>query len=190
MKKYIVVLVSVATLVLSVAVHAQQTDPAAVLSNLADALNAGDVDAAMELVADDAVLRFVPDVMGTGPITGRDQIRAWYEGLVAQHIRAEPSNLEVDGNQVTWTNKVWLDDFEALGITPVEYTGEGVVEEGKVKSYTETMSDASLAEFQAAMAALPATGGTAPTTALLPWISIVGLLLFLMGLRWASNPTR
>jgi hypothetical protein len=190
MKKYIVVSLLAATLALSVTVRAQEGDTAAVFSQLADALNGGDVDAAMELVADDAVLTFVPDVMGTGPITGRDRIRAWYEGLVAQHIRAEPGNLQVDGNRVTWTNKVWLDDFEALGITPVEYTGEGVVEEGKIKSYTETMTDVSLAEFQAAMSALPATGGTAPTAVLLPWLSIVALLLLVTGLRWAFDPTR
>lgn len=190
MKKWMVVLVLAATLALPVAAHAQEGDPTAVFSELADALNAGDVDVAMELVADDAVLTFVPDVAGTGPITGREQIRAWYEGLVAQNLRAEPSNVQVEGDRVTFSNKVWMNDFEALGIAPVEYTGEGVVQEGKIKSYAETMTDESLAEFEAAMAALPATGETPPMAALWPWFGTMGLLLVILGLRWAFDPAR
>jgi hypothetical protein len=182
----------VAALALPTALHAQEGDPAAVFSRLAEALNAGDVDAAMELIADDAVLTFVPDLMGTGPITGREQVRAWYEGLVAQHLRAEPSNLKVDGDRFTWSNKVWMDDFQALGIAPVGYTGEGVVQDGKIKSYTETMTDESLAALQAATAALPESGGTAPTAALLPWFGVGGVLLLALGLglRWAFKPAR
>lgn len=190
MKKFLVVLALVAGIAAPAVAYAQETDPAGVLSNLADALNAGNVEAAVELVADDAVLTFVPDLTGSGPIQGKDQIRAWYEGLVAQNIYVEPSDLKVDGDKVTWSNKVWMDDFEALGIAPVEYTGEGVVQEGKIQSYTEEMTDASLAEFEAAMAALPATGGTPRAAVLLPSLSITGLLLVALGLRRAHGRAR
>lgn len=176
-------------LALPVSLYAQQTDPAAVFTTLADALNAGDVDAALALVADDAVLTF-PD-MGY-VFTGKEEIRGWYEGLVAQNLHIEPSNLRVDGDKVTWSNQVWLDDYRALGIAPLGFTGEGVVQDGKIKSYTETMTDEALAKLQAAMAILPETGGTPPIAALLPWLAVVGSLLLALGLglRQASSRAR
>lgn len=181
MKKYVIVMaVLVAMFALPTALRAQETDPAAVLSALADALNAGDVDGMMELVADDAVLTFVPDLTGAGPISGREQIRAWYESLVATNTRVEPSNLQTAGDKVTWSNKVWTDDFRALGIAPVEFTAEGIVQGGKIKSYTETMTTESLAKFQTAMAALPQSGGNVfPTHA---FVTALGALAVLGGL--------
>ena len=189
MKKYVIVMaVLVAMFALPTALRAQETDPAAVLSALADALNAGDVDGMMELVADDAVLTFVPDLTGGGPISGKEQIRAWYESLVATNTRVEPSNLQTAGDKVTWSNKVWTDDFRALGIAPVEFTAEGTVQGGKIKSYTEKMTAESLAKFQAAMAALPQSGGNVfPAHA---FVTALGALAVLGGLLLRKMSSR
>ena len=187
MKKLTVVLALTVALGAVVPLRAQESNPAAVLSQLGEALNQGDVEAALQLVAEDAVLTFVPDLAGTGPVEGKEAIRGWYEYLVSQNLRVEPSNLQVNGDTVTWENQVWMDDFEALGIAPVSYTGEGVVQEGKIMSYSETMTQASMAQLQAATAALPETGSRSGAFVLVSSILGLGMLLLGVGLKFGQT---
>ena len=190
---FVILIAMVAILVLPAVLYAQETDPAALFTALADALNAGDVDAALALVADDAVLTF-PDLGYV--FTGKEEIRGWYEGLVAQNLHAEPSDFQIDGDRMTWSNKVSIDDWRALGIAPLDYTGEGTVQDGKIKSYTETMTPQSLAKLQAAMAQqLPETGAGRPTDARVALLLVIGGVLVAafglgLGLRRAFSRSR
>ena len=63
-KMFIVLLVMMIIFALASSLYAQETDPAKVLNTLADALNAGDVDAAITLYAPDAVINIVPPLPG------------------------------------------------------------------------------------------------------------------------------
>lgn len=180
-------------IVLPTALYAQATDPESLMGALGEALMAKDVDAAMALVAYDAVITIVPPPPGTtGVFAGKEEIRAWYEQLVAWNFRAEISNFQVEGDRATWTTKAWADPFKPLGILPLEYSAEGVFQEGKIVSYTDTMTAESVAKLQAAMAALPVTGGARLGSGLLLWLGAGALLIGALaaGLRRFSHQAR
>lgn len=180
-------------IMLPTGLYAQETDPESIASALVEALVAKDIDAAMALVADDAVVTVIPPPTGTsGVFTGTEEIRAWYEQLVAWNFRAEMSNFQVSGDRATWTTKAWADPFEPLGILPLEYHAEGVFRDGKIASYTDTMTEESVAKLTAAMAALPVTGGAQLGFPLLLCLGAGALLIGSLGagLRRFSKHTR
>jgi hypothetical protein len=100
------------------------------------------------------------------------------EGLVAVNWKGELEILQVEGDTVTTKSRTWADPTRALGVAPLEATLVYTVQDGKIKGWTWTLSDESLAKLQAAMAALPESGGDAfPTYALvmaLAGLAIVG----------------
>jgi hypothetical protein len=180
-------------IVLPTALHAQNTDPESVAGALVEALMAKDVDAAMALLADEAAITVVPPPQGTsGVFVGKAEIRVWYEQLVAWNFRAEISNFQAEGDKATWTTKAWADPFEPLGILPLDYHAEGMFQEGKILSYTDTMTAESLAKLQAAMAALPVTGGARLGSRRLLWLGAGALLIGALaeGRRWFANHSR
>jgi hypothetical protein len=91
--------------------------------------------------------------------TGKQEIRAWYEEMVAKHTRLESEIVAVDGNKVTAHSKVWDDAGKSLGIVPWEATEVYVIQDGKIKDMTWTITDECLAQLQAAMANMPQSGG-------------------------------
>ena len=155
-----------AMLALPLALYAQETDPAAVVTAAYEAWNAGDVDAYLALVADDAVV----DMPGFGTYADLEEIRAWMEGLIPLNPQMEFEILQVEGDTVTLMSRYTDDDFRALGIV-LEATEVTIVQDGKIASDTWIVTDESMAELQAAMAAvaaLPETGGDpGPSYALL-----------------------
>jgi len=176
------------------ALYAQETDPEAVIAALIQAVNAGDIEAALALFADDASVTIVPPPPGmeTGTFTGPEEIRGWLEGLKAMNVKIELEILQVDGGTVTARNVFWADMMQPLGIGPLVAMDVYTVSDGRLTSLTSTLTDESLAEMQAAMAALPETGGTTPIGTLLLWLGAGGLLLLALGLglRRASGHAR
>ena len=152
--RLIAIAMLVAMLALPLALYAQETDPAAVVTAYYEAALANDIDAFMALVAEDAVV----DIPGFGTYTGHEEIRAWMEGLMALSSHSEYEIVQVEADTVTLKTSYTDDDFRALGIV-LEADEVIVVEDGKVKSDTWLATDESMAELQAAMAALPVTGG-------------------------------
>src|SRR5919108_6185584 len=73
----------------------QATNPAAVLMAFNNALNAGDVDAAMALVADDAVMDRGPYGVRTGKAAIRDALQI----ETSKKLKYEVSNIQVSGNK-------------------------------------------------------------------------------------------
>jgi ketosteroid isomerase-like protein len=180
--KMIVMILLVVMIGLPTGLYAQDTDPESVAGALVEALVAKDIDAAMALLADDAVVTVIPPPNGTsGVFTGKEEIRAWYELLVSWNFRAEISSFQVEGDRATWTTKAWADPFEPLGILPLEYHAEGVFRDGKIASYTDTMTEDSVTRLTAAMAALPVTGGAQSGSGLLLWLGAAALLLGSLG---------
>ena len=128
--------------------------PQAVASTLEEALNAGDVDAAMALFTADAVVKLVPALPPGSPdtFTGAEEIRAWFEELVAMNFEIGIEVLQVEGDTVTTRTSTWVDATREMGVAPLVATEVYTVQAGKIKGFTWTISDESLAKVQAAMA--------------------------------------
>jgi ketosteroid isomerase-like protein len=193
--RMVAVTVFVVLLALPMALNAQESDPMSIIDAWVEALNAGDIDAALSYLADDAVVTIVPPAPGTsGVYTGNGEIRGWYEGIVGEHGVTTLSDCQVDGETVTCVNTYTGDSFTSMGIDFVVAEWVAVVRDGKLHSYTWTMTDESLAALMAAMPpqAMPVTGGTAvPLYAI---VAAFGGLMCIGGLglgvlRWHRRQT-
>jgi hypothetical protein len=177
--RMIAVMMSVVLLALPVALCAQEPDAMSVINAWLEALNAGDIDTALSHLADDAVVQIVPPAPGTsGVFSGKEEIRGWYENLLAQHGVGTLSDCQVDGENVTCVNTYAEDSLRSLGLDSIVGEWVAVVREGKLQSYTFTQSDESLAAMMAAMTppVMAETGGSA-----LPICAIVAILGGLIG---------
>jgi ketosteroid isomerase-like protein len=160
----IAVVMLAALLALPVALYAQESDPMSVINPWVEALNAGDIDGALSYLADDVVVQVLPPAPGTtGVFTGKEEVRGWYETVVGQNGLTVLSDCQIDGETVTCVNTYAEDSFKSIGIDSVVAEWVAVVRDGKLQSYTFTMSDESLAALMAAMAPpeMPETGGSA-----------------------------
>lgn len=153
-KMFIALMAMVIIFALTSSLYAQETDPEKVLNVLADALNAGDVDTAMTLYAPDAVLNIVPPPPGLpGTYTGLKEIRGWLEVLVGMNFKVEGVEiLNVEGDKVNLRVRASADFARGLNIAFLEYTEEHIIQGGKIKGYTTTMTEESAGKLQAAMA--------------------------------------
>ena len=98
----IAVMMSVVLLALPVVLYAQESDPMSIINAWVEALNSGDIDAAMSYLADDAVVQILPPAPGTsGVFSGKGEIRGWYETVVGQHGMTALSDCQIDGEIVT-----------------------------------------------------------------------------------------
>jgi ketosteroid isomerase-like protein len=133
---------------------AQESDPEALARSAYEALNAGDVESALALYADDAAL----SLGAFGSFSGKEELRGSFENEVAKHATWELSDFQVEGDTVTFTSRYTNDDLQAIGIT-LEGTEVITIRDGKIATDTFTVTEESMAALQAAMATLPETGG-------------------------------
>jgi len=118
-----------------------------VVQALLEAENAHDVEAAVALFAEDAVVNLAVEVR-----RGKKQIREWQEELAAGHFRmVVPGAPEVSGERVRFANRLDLDMFHGMGLGTVDAVSEAVVREGRIVSYEFALSPASQARLQAAI---------------------------------------
>jgi LPXTG-motif cell wall-anchored protein len=135
---------------------AQEPDPLKVMEAYDLALNEGNVDGALALFADDAVL-----TTQQGQLVGKEQIWTWLERVVAQNSRVEPVNRQVNGAKVTWQSNFFRKDIATLSNEPLAANAEAVVEVGKIKSFSSILTDEAQAKLAAAQPA-PETTAAAP----------------------------
>jgi hypothetical protein len=160
---------------------AQETDPVSMIEAWNDAQNAGDADAALAFLAGDAFITLVPPPMEghDGVFRGEEEIRAWWESLYALNGASMVSNCQVEGETVTCLLNYTDDSLKALGLDSIDNEFVVIVQEGKIQTYTATMTEESLAALMAAMSpqSLPETGGVA-----LPSYAVIGMLGGLIGI--------
>ena len=143
--------------------YAQESDPEALIKAVFEAMNAGDVEAALTLYAEDAVL----NLGAFGKFSGKEGLRRAFENEVSLNASWEVSDFQVEGNTVTLKSVYTSDMMRSLGVT-LEAVEVVTVEDGLIVSDVWTATDESLAAFQAATAALPQTGaGVLPLPAIL-----------------------
>ncbi len=142
---------------------AQEPDPLQVMEAYDLALNEGNVEGALALFADDAIL-----TTQQGQLVGKEQIRTWLERVVAQNSRVEPVNRQVSGDRVTWQSNFFRKDIATLSNEPLAANAEAVVQAGKIKSFSSILTDEAQAKLAAAQpapeptAAAPAQNTEAP----------------------------
>ncbi len=83
---------------------------------------------------------------------GKDQIRTWFQDLVAQHFAIQVDVQKEDTESVTTKTQTWTDGTRQLGVAPLVATEVYVVKESRIKGLTWTISPESLAKLQAASA--------------------------------------
>jgi hypothetical protein len=120
--------------------------PDEVALQLAEAINAQDLEAALALFADDAVITSV----SPEPFTGKAEIQGWLEGMIADNFQLTPEILEVNENQVIERDTMTMDSMSFYGIEPLTGTSVVIVESGKIASLNFSFSDETLADMQAA----------------------------------------
>jgi hypothetical protein len=127
-------LIAVVTLPMPVApTMAQAPNPATVVDAYTAAINAGNVDAALEFVADNAVY-----MRPAGQFVGKDQVRGFIQELVSRGAAIELlGEREVYGEYVTWRSRV---AFGSPGAGPAEVRNlaRSVVIDGKIVFHMAT----------------------------------------------------
>lgn len=113
-----------------------EAEPQFLVEAVYDAVEAGDIDAAIELLADDAVLTVLPAPEGQADaaFVGKDEIRVWYEGLYADNPYVEFHDVSASGNCVSWKAEWWGDFFRSIDLAPAQFEGAAVIQDGKVSS--------------------------------------------------------
>lgn len=118
-----------------------------VFDNFNAAVNAHDVDKALSYFADDAVAGFPNNLPEPTSFTGKDELRTWLATDAANNIHVETTGEKTSGDTVTATVTLTEDDlppdFALVG------TAEAVVQDGKIQTFTYTLSDATLEQLKA-----------------------------------------
>jgi hypothetical protein len=128
-------------------------DPAAVIDAYVAAVNAEDLEAILDLYADDAVHIFLPTPDGSaGVCLGKAQFTMWYEQSLANsdRVELEDSTLAVDGNQATFLTQITSEPWRELGLESLEAKADLVVIDGRIMTHVVTLTPESVRKLQAA----------------------------------------
>jgi hypothetical protein len=120
--------------------------PDQVALDLAEALNAGDLEAALALFAEDAVVTSV----NPEPYSGKAAIQAWLEGMIADDFQLTPEIVEVVENTVIESDSMSMDSMSFYGIETLTGQTELVVEDGLIQTMNFSWSEETLADLMAA----------------------------------------
>lgn len=120
--------------------------PEDVTQQLIEAVNAQDVDGALALFAEGAVV----DTSGPAPFTGKAEIRGWLEELSSVNFEIEAEIVEVRGDTVVEKERMTMDPWNAIGLRSLEGVSEITVQEGLIQSLDFEFSEVSLQALQTA----------------------------------------
>jgi len=130
-------------------------DPILTVRVLCSGLTDGQVDTAMGEIDDNAT------VLVDRPLVGRQQIQAWMVEQLAENLRIEVVDVQptpvADGYAVTWTTRMFREDWRKAGVAMRETTEQATIHNGKITRWTS-----SLATSLAPGVVLPAVNEPAP----------------------------
>ncbi len=122
--------------------------PQSVANSWQEALNKGDIDAALSYLAEDAVVTISPaGPEGDAVFTGHAGIRGWYETLTSAKGITTLSNCKVDGETITCKDVYSDEGLKAMGVDFLEGEWVATIKDGKIQAYTFVTSPASLAKL-------------------------------------------
>lgn len=122
------------------------TKPDRVALQLAEAVNAQDVNGALALFADDAVVTSV----SPEPFNGKAEIQEWLEGMIADNFHLEAEIENIQGNLVVEHDTMTMDSMSFYGIDTLIGTSEINVVGGKINALNFSFSDETLSDLQTA----------------------------------------
>jgi hypothetical protein len=125
-----------------------RSEPVAIALALDAALNAGNVEAVLELFDDGAQVKIPPDVY-----TGAAQIRNWATYLAANHFASEPGLRHLGRDTITWPAEVRSDQLVRFGLDSLRGEATVSVRDGKIGAYTFVLTRESTSQLRAAQLA-------------------------------------
>jgi hypothetical protein len=125
---------------------AQDIQADSVLKARETTLAAGDLDAILGVFADQAVVATSSGRL----LIGKEQIRVWVQDQIDRRQREEAGPRQVQGNKLSWAGKVYRDDWQKLGASPLDVMQDAIIEDGKIKFFNTTFTPEAAARLQAA----------------------------------------
>ena len=127
-------------------VETQSAESEVVLKAREAALIARDGEAVLRLFAENALV-----VTSSGRIfIGREQVKNWVQDQTERGQREEAGPRYQQGAKVSWPGKVHREDWQRMGISPLEVTQDAIVQDGKIRFFSTTFTPESAARFDAA----------------------------------------
>jgi hypothetical protein len=109
-------------------------------------LNARNVEAVLQRFTDDALVV----TFGGRLLRGRDQIGSWVQDQVRRGQREEADPRYQSGTKLSWPGKVYRDDWQQVGISPLEVTQDAIIREGESHFFNTRLTPESTTRFEAA----------------------------------------
>lgn len=151
-----------------------------------EALNKGEIDAALSYLAEDAVVTISPaGPEGDAVFTGHAEIRGWYETLTAGKGVTTLSNCKVSGDTVTCLDTYTDEGLKSIGVDFLEGEWVATINNGKIQSYTFTTSPESLAKLAPPPTEPPVA---APTLSPEASISSAEDVIGIWRIKWQGDP--
>jgi len=128
-------------------------DPMMVMESLNANLNRHDLVNSLDLFADDAVVKIEPAPPSErGVYQGKEEIRAWLQGLLRENLHIKASSFQVTGNEISWQAEISADRYRNMGIDPLKVSGHAVLWGALIKSYELHVSPESAEKMKQAAA--------------------------------------
>ncbi len=140
--------------VVSQITEAQNPDPASVLKRYVEALNAGDLDTALALWAEDGVITSTRGRRNAG----HESLRQFIQRNISRKIKQEPEAVQTVGDRVTWINRESNESYRKLNVAPVQQNSEIVVRGGKIKTWVNYFPSGEITRIEEACASPQAQG--------------------------------
>ena len=139
---------------LTYAAEGQNSDPRSVLKRYIEAQNAGELDAALALWADDGV---IINTRGR-KVAGKENLRKFIQTNISRKIRQEPEALQTVGDKVTWINRESNESYRKLNVAPVQQNSEILVRDGKIISWVNYFPSGEIGRIEQACSTSQAQG--------------------------------
>lgn len=144
--KLFVITVAAALVLPTLFARAGEGDPLSTMQALKDAERAFDLDRALSLFADDAVI-----VNAAGATTaGTENLRQFLDEDMWFNDSFELKRPVVDHNQISWTESVSADFYRKLGVAPVRFAFTAIVDQSKIELIAAHVPLEEIARIEAA----------------------------------------
>jgi len=112
-----------------------------------EALNKGDINAALSYLAEDAKVTIIPPAEGDGVYNGHSEIRGWYEIIASGKGSGSLRDCKFVSDTMTCISTYTDEGLKALGVDFIEGEWVAKIKNGKIQAYTFTITHDSLAKF-------------------------------------------